>query len=137
MNNQHPIEGLIDTSMEKIKQMVDGDTVVGEPIHMGEDCTIIPISSIFIGFASGGSDFNGKTAQKDLFGGASGAGMKVTPVAFLVINKGQVKLLELTKKSDTTADRLVGMVPDVVDKVSEMFGDKGHRTAADNTTKEQ
>lgn len=125
--NEHPIKSLIDASMEKIKQMVDGDTIIGDPITMGEDCVIIPVSQVSIGFASGGSDLPVKAQPKDLFGGGSGAALKVTPVGFLVINKGDVKLLEFTKKSDTTADRLVGMVPDLVDKVSALVSSAGKK----------
>lgn len=116
--NEHPIKSLIDASMAQIKEMVDGDTVIGEPIKMGEDCIIIPVSQVAIGFASGGSDLPVKAQPKDFFGGGSGAGLKVTPVGFLVVNKGEVKLLQFNKKSDTTADRAVGMIPDMVDKVT-------------------
>ena len=115
--SEHPIQGLIDTAMNTIKEMIDGNTIIGEPIPVGESGVIIPVSKVSLGFASGGSDFPTKT-PKQVFGGASGAGLSVSPVGFLVVNGDDVRLLEFTKKSDTTADRLVNMVPGVVDRVS-------------------
>lgn len=112
---EHAINGLMGTTLEKIKQMVDSSTIIGEPIITG-DVTIIPVSKIVYGFASGGSDFPSKT-QKDLFGGGSGAGVTVAPVAFLVINGADVKLLQINPDPNT-ADRVVGLVPDLIDKVS-------------------
>ena len=108
--SEHPIQGLIDTAMNKIKEMIDGNTIIGEPIPVGKGGVIIPVSKVSLGFASGGSDFPTKT-PKQVFGGASGAGLSVSPVGFLVVNGDDVRLLEFTKKSDTTADRLVNMVP--------------------------
>ena len=115
--SEHPIQGLIDTAMNKIREMIDGNTIIGEPIPVGEHGVIIPVSKVSLGFASGGSDFPTKT-PKQVFGGASGAGLSVSPVGLLVVNGDDVRLLEFTKKSDSTADRLVNMVPGVVDRVS-------------------
>ena len=126
-NGEHPINGLMDVTLDKIKQMTDSNTIIGNPIHTADGTTILPVSKVSFGFASGGSDFVSAKAPKDLFGGGSGAALKVTPVGFLVINKGDVKLLEFTKKSDTTADRLVGMVPDLVDKVSALVSSAGKK----------
>ncbi|MBC3515469.1 GerW family sporulation protein [Neobittarella massiliensis] len=126
--SEHPIQGLIDSAMNKIREMIDGNTVIGDPIRMGEDCVIIPVSKVSIGFASGGSDLPTKV-QKDMFGGGSGGGLSVSPIGFLVVNKGDVRLMEFTKKSDTTADRLVSMVPDVVDKVTSLVDGKKDKKA--------
>ena len=86
------------------------------------------LSKVSIGFASGGSDLPTKV-QKDMFGGGSGGGLSVSPIGFLVVNKGDVRLMEFTKKSDTTADRLVSMVPDVVDKVTSLVDGKKDKKA--------
>lgn len=116
---EHPIQGMMDTTLERIRQMVDASTVIGDPIVTGET-TIIPVSKISYGFASGGSDFPTKQ-EKDCFGGGGGAGVTVSPVAFLVISGGGVQLLHVdTDRS--SVDKLVGMIPDVVDKVSGMVG---------------
>ena len=117
--SEHPIQGMMDTSMQKIKEMVDVNTIIGEPIHCPDGTMIIPVSKVTYGFASGGSDFPTKT-EKDLFGGGSGAGITISPVAFLTISNGEVKLLPLAP-ANNTADRIVEMVPDVVDKVSALF----------------
>ncbi len=117
--SEHPIQGMMDTSMQKIKEMVDVNTIIGEPIHCPDGTMIIPVSKVTYGFASGGSDFPTKTA-KDLFGGGSGAGITISPVAFLTVSNGEVKLLPVAP-ANNTADRVVEMVPSVVDKVSALF----------------
>lgn len=118
----HPINSLMDTTLEKIKQMVDVSTVIGDPI-VTEGNSIIPISKVTYGFASGGSDFPSKT-QKDLFGGGSAAGVTVTPLAFIVITaNGAVKMLPINSKPDA-ADKAVAMIPEIVDKISDMLATK-------------
>lgn len=118
--SDHPINSLMDTTMEKIKQMVDTNTVVGDPITSPDGTIIIPVSKISYGFASGGSDLPTKKENKDCFGGGSGAGVTIQPLAFLTVCKGEVKLLPI-EKYDGAADRVVGMVPDLVDKVTALF----------------
>ena len=113
------VHGLLDVSIDKIKEMVDVNTVVGDPITVANGTTIIPVSRITYGFASGGSDLPNK-ANRDIFGGGSGAGINVTPVAFLVIAGGDVKLLPVVSKPDTQ-DGIVGMVPGLVDKITGLF----------------
>ena len=120
MNNN--VEGLMGVSVEKIREMVDANTVVGTPIVMGDGITLIPVSKISYGFASGGTDLPGKTAS-DLFGGGAGAGIHITPVAFLTIKDGEINLLPVVSKPDT-ADRMLSMVPDMVDKFSKMKKEK-------------
>ena len=93
--------------------MVDANTVVGSPIALPDGTTIIPVSKVSYGFASGGSDLPTKNPQ-ELFGGGAGAGINITPVAFLIIKNGETNLLPVVSKPDT-ADRLVSMVPDLVD----------------------
>ncbi len=114
----HAIEGLMSTTLENIKKMVDVDTIIGNPISTESGVTIIPVSKLSYGFASGGSDF-GKQA-KDLFGGGSGAGISVIPQAFLVINGQDVKLLQMST-SNNTADKAVNMIPEVLETISGML----------------
>ena len=111
----HPIKGMMDTTLSKIKEMVDVSTIVGEPIVHGET-TIIPISKMSYGFASGGSDFDGKSGHR-CFGGGGGAGVTVQPVAFLVITPTIVRLLQIDNNMNSL-DKVVGMIPNLVDQVS-------------------
>ena len=120
MEKQHPIGDLMTTTMQKLREIADVNTIVGKPIVAGE-ITIIPISKLTVGFASGGSDFtskNQKPEDDNSFGGGSGASAKLEPVAFLVVREGGVKLLPVAPPPATTADRVVEMVPDVIDKVT-------------------
>ncbi len=119
---EHPINSLMDTTLEKIRQMVDVSTVIGDPI-VTEGNSIIPISKISYGFASGGSDFPSKS-QKDLFGGGSAAGVTVTPLAFIVITAaGAVKMLPINAKPDAT-DKAVAMIPEIVDKITDIMASR-------------
>lgn len=113
------VEGLMGVSVEKIRGMVDANTVVGTPINLEDGTTLIPVSKISYGFASGGSDLPSKSSA-ELFGGGAGAGVNITPVAFIVIKDGAVNILPVVAKPDT-ADRVVSMVPEMVDK---FFGKK-------------
>jgi len=114
MNNN--VEGLMGVSVEKIRDLVDANTVVGTPIQMGDGVTLIPVSKISYGFASGGSDLPTQKAG-DLFGGGAGAGIHITPVAFLTVKNGEINLLPVVSKPDSM-DRLLSMIPDAVDKLS-------------------
>ena len=120
--DKHPIGDLMTNTMQKIREMVDVNTIIGQPINAGEGLTLIPISKVSFGFASGGSDFPAKQpAQQNGFGGGSGAGVKIVPVAFIVVKDGDVKILNVAPPATTTVDRLVESIPDIIDKVSEMF----------------
>ena len=114
------LPNMLENTMAKIREMVDSNSVVGEPISAGDGVTIVPISKISIGFGGGGSDFTTKNAnvQEIPFGGGVGAGVKVTPVAFLVIKDGSVRMLPVAAPANTTADRIVEMVPDTLDKIA-------------------
>ena len=107
------LPNMLETTIQKIRDMVDANTVVGSPIALPDGTTIIPVSKVSYGFASGGSDLPTKNPQ-ELFGGGAGAGINITPVAFLIIKNGETNLLPVVSKPDT-ADRLVSMVPDLVD----------------------
>ena len=115
---QH-LEGLMSTSMEKIRDLVDVNTIIGNPVTTPDGTTIIPISKVSFGFASGGSDFPSKT-NKELFGGGAGAGISVTPTAFIVINNNDVRMLQISKKADAT-DKAIDMLPALFDKITALF----------------
>lgn len=108
------VEGLMGVSVDKIRGMVDADTVVGTPINLPDGTMLIPVSKVSYGFASGGSDLPSKN-PKELFGGGAGAGINITPVAFLSVKDGAVNVLPIVAKPDT-ADRVVSIVPDLVEK---------------------
>lgn len=132
----HPINGLMDTTMKKIKEMIDVNTIIGDPITTPDGTTIIPVSKVSYGFASGGSDLPTKKDNKDCFGGGSGAGVTINPVAFLYVSKGNVKLIPI-EKYDGAVDRIVGMVPEVLDKVTDIFKkDKGSDIDASDLDKD-
>ena len=121
MEHNHPIHDLMSTTMQKIKEMVDANTIVGDPIPAGDGVTLIPVSRLSFGFASGGSDFTSKNQKPDnsnAFGGGSGAGVTISPVAFLIVKGDQIKLLPVSLPAGSTIDRVVEMVPDLVDKVT-------------------
>ncbi|MBR5371762.1 MAG: GerW family sporulation protein [Oscillospiraceae bacterium] len=121
-SKEHPVQETLRVTMDEIRSMVDANTVVGKPISCDGGITIIPISKVSFGFASGGSDLPTKIA-KDQFGGGGGAGVHVTPVAFLVIMPNDVKLLQLTVDA-STPNAIVNMVPDVMDKVTGFLAGK-------------
>lgn len=131
MENKQPLEGLMGTTMEKIKQMVDVNTVIGNPITAQDGTIIIPVSKVSYGFASGGSSFAAKSApNKDLFGGGAGAGVSINPIAFIVISNGDAKVLTIDEPNSTTAEKALAMAPDVIDKIVGIFKKE------DNTSKE-
>ena len=125
----HPIEGMMGTTMEKIREMTDSNTIIGEPITVSGGTVIIPVSKVSFGFGSGGSDWPTKATSKDAFGGGVGAGISIQPLAFLVVANGEVKLLHMHEASENTVDRMVNLVPDdkiggVVSTVSKTIKDK-------------
>ena len=122
--SEHPIEGMMGTTLDKIRQMVDVNTVLGDPVTTPDGTVIIPISKISYGFASGGSDLPSKThAEKNYFGGGAGAGVTVTPLAFLTISGGNVRLLQIDPYN-SSADRVIGMIPEVADKINEFMNSR-------------
>lgn len=113
------LPNMLDSTISKIREMVNANTVVGEPVVTADGVTIIPVSKISIGLGGGGSDFVSKNVNRheNPFGGGVGAGVTVTPVAFLVVKEGSVRMLPVGSPANTTADRLVEMIPDTLDKV--------------------
>ena len=123
---------IIQTSLENIRTMVDANTIIGQPIQ-AEGVTLIPVSKLSFGFGTGGSDFttkNQKPATPNTFGGGTGAGAKLEPVAFLVIKGDSVRLLSVAPPPATTVDRVVEMVPEVVDKVTGFIEKQQEKKAA-------
>ena len=125
VEKKQPLKEMIRETMDKVREMADTNTIVGQPITTPDGVTLIPISKISIGFGGGGSDFNSKHPnQEQPFGGGMGAGVKVTPIAFLVIKGDSVRMLPVASAPSTTADRLVEMVPDVIDQISALVDQK-------------
>lgn len=127
---EHPIGSLMDTTMEKIKEMIDVNTIIGEPITSPDGTLIIPVSKVSYGFAAGGSDLPTKKENKDCFGGGSGAGVTIQPVAFLTVYQGDVRLVSVDRE-EGTADKLVNMIPDVLKKVKGVFKKDKSKSADD------
>lgn len=134
MSDKHPIEGIMGVSMEKIHEMTDVNTIIGDPITSPDGTVVIPVSKVAFGFVSGGSDLPMQTAER--FAGGSGAGVTVKPVAFIVIKSdGDVKLLELGAKGGKF-DGIIDAVPGLIEKIKGMVGkkkDEDGETAAEES----
>lgn len=140
--NEHPISNLMTETMTKIKEMVDVNTIVGDPITTADGTTVIPVSKVTFAFASGGSDFaprHGKMADKFAFGGGGGAGVTVVPVCFLILSpNGDTNVLGVNAQASTTVDRLVEMIPGAITKVSSFLeGRHGKVNAAEEAETEE
>jgi sporulation protein YtfJ len=114
------LPNMLDNTIAKIREMVDANTVVGTPITTADGITIIPVSKISVGVGGGGSDFVSKhpNKQENPFGGGAGGGVKVTPICFLIVKDGSVRMMPVAAPANTTADRIVEMVPDTLDKIA-------------------
>jgi len=125
------LPNMLENTIAKIREMVDANTVVGTPITTADGVTIIPISNISVGIGGGGSDFVSKNLNhhENPFGGGVGAGVKVTPVAFLIIKEGSVRMLPVASPANTTADRIVEMVPDTLDKIANFIDSRMEKKA--------
>jgi len=118
--NEHPIDGLMSAAMGNIKEMVDVNTIVGNPVTIPDGTTIIPISKVSFGFAAGGSEFSNGQEKQLPFGGGSGAGVTINPVGFLVASASQVKFISVGQP--TATDKLVDYMPEAIDKIQGIFG---------------
>lgn len=137
MTNPHPIEGLMSTAMESLKAMVDVNTIVGEPIESPDGSIIIPISKVGFGFAAGGSEFGKSESKNDEedsqqrpFGGGSGGGVTITPVAFLVANKQGVEMIHLDQQTHLY-EKLVDVAPQALEKIKDMLSNNGKSDDSD------
>ncbi len=129
MDRQNSIAELMSGTLGKMRELVDSNTVIGTPITTEAGTTIIPVSKITFGFVSGGTDF-ATEKQKDLFGGAASSGASITPVGFLVVNGTSVKFMQVAE-GNRTIDRLINMMPEVIDKLESLI--KGKKTEAEIT----
>lgn len=129
----HKLPGMLENTISKMKEMVDVNSVIGEPITTVDGVTIIPISKITVGFAGGGTDYVSKNVNKqdNPFGGGVGAGMNVVPIAFLIIKEGNVRMLPVAIPANTTAERVVEMVPEVLDKLTDYIDSRLDRNKAE------
>ena len=125
------LPNMLEHTIAKIREMVDSNSVVGQPITTPDGVTIIPVSKISVGFGGGGSDFVSKNVnkQENPFGGGAGGGVKVTPVCFLVVKDGNVRMMPVATPANTTADRLVEMVPDTLDKIAAFIDSRTNKDA--------
>ena len=124
--SENSIKGIMDITMDKLRAMVDANTIIGDPIVVG-DITLIPVSKVSFGVATGGSDFPSKT-QSGLFGGGGGAGVTLSPVAFIAVNGQNVKMMPVYNEM-TSVDKAISMAPEVLEKAKEIFSkDKKDKT---------
>lgn len=131
---EHAINGLMAETMEKIRSMVDVNTIIGDPIVTQDGTTLIPISKVTFGFGSGGSDFKSRGSSDSAplcFGGGGGAGVSIVPVAFLVVNGGSARILPVNMPAESSTDRLIEMIPDAVSGIQNFVsGRKGKQSDA-------
>ena len=125
------IPNMLENTIAKIREMVDVNSVIGTPITTADGVTIIPVSKVSAGFGGGGSDYVSKNAnkQENPFGGGAGGGVSVTPIAFLIIKDGNVRMMPVAAPANTTADRLVEMIPETLDKVSAFIDSHSKKNA--------
>ena len=129
MSNSLP--NMLENTIAKIREMIDVNSVVGDPITTADGVTIIPVSKVSVGFGGGGSDFVSRNVnkQENPFGGGAGGGVKVTPIAFLIVKDGNVRMMPVASAPNTTSERIVEMVPDLLDKVSALLDKKNAEKA--------
>ena len=133
---EHAINGLMVETMEKIRSMVDVNTIIGDPIVTQDGTTLIPISKVSFGFGSGGSDFKSKNSSENsplCFGGGGGAGVSITPVAFLIVNGGNARILPVNMPADNSTDRLIEMIPDAINGVQNFVSNRRSKKDAAST----
>ena len=113
------LPNMLDNTIAKIREMIDVNSVIGDPITTPDGVTIIPVSKVSVGFGGGGSDFVSKNVNhhENPFGGGVGAGVKVTPIAFLIVKEGNVRMLPVATPANSTPDRIVELVPETLDKI--------------------
>ena len=126
------LPNMLENTIAKIREMVDVNSVVGTPITTPDGVTIIPVSKVSVGFGGGGSDFSNKNPSAELpFGGGVGGGVKVSPIGFLVVKEGNVRMIPVASAPNTTSERIAEMVPDLLDKVSALMDKKAGQAKAE------
>jgi len=111
----------METTMQKVREMIDANMIVGEPISTADGITLIPVSKLSFGFIGGGTDGGKKQETPDAFGGGIGTGVNIVPIAFLVVKDDSVKLLHISPPSASTLDKIIETAPEVVDKISDLI----------------
>ena len=112
------LPNMLDSTIQRIREMVVVNSVIGQPITTPDGVTIIPVSKVSVGFGGGGSDFVNKTGGENPFGGGVGGGVNVTPICFLIVKDGAVRMMPVAAPANTTPDRIVEMIPDTLDKIA-------------------
>ena len=120
------LPNMLENTIAKIREMVDVNSVIGDPITTPDGVTIIPVSKVSVGFGGGGSDY---TKNQEAFGGGAGGGVKVTPICFLIVKDGAVRMMPVAAPANTTADRIVEQVPDVLDKIASFIDSRIEKKA--------
>ena len=124
---EHGVNGLMAETMEKIRSMVDVNTIIGDPIVTHDGTTLIPISKVTFGVGSGGSDFKPRNSSDSAplcFGGGGGAGVSISPVAFLIVSEGNARILPVNMPADNSTDRLIEMIPDAVNGIQNFVSNR-------------
>ncbi|MED4224149.1 GerW family sporulation protein [Neobacillus cucumis] len=147
--SDHPIQGLMTTAMESLKEMIDVNTIIGDPVETPDGSVILTVSKVGFGFAAGGSEFKVDNSQKDSqkdgqkdaqpklpFGGGSGGGVSITPIAFLIVNSQGVKMLHLDE-STHLYEKILELAPQAVDKIQQMFSKKDENKQQQSNKQEQ
>ncbi len=130
-----PVNKIMENTLEKMREMVDVSTIIGEPIKTG-DTTLIPVSKVSYGFTSGGTDLPSKQ-NNELFGGGGGGGITISPVAFIVIQGEKVRMMQINNYT-SSADRAIAMIPELVDQISQLLKAKdSDKTETENTDSEK
>jgi sporulation protein YtfJ len=138
--SDHPIQGLMTTAMENLKEMIDVNTIIGDPVETPDGSVILTVSKVGFGFAAGGSEFimdnqsnggEGSDKQKVPFGGGSGGGVSITPVAFLIVSSNGVKMVHLDENTHLY-ERILDLAPQAVDKIQQMFENKNNNNNNNN-----
>ena len=111
------LPNMLESTIQKIREMVDVNSVVGEPIHTPDGVTLIPVSKVSVGFGGGGTDFANRKGGENPFGGGVGGGVKVTPLCFLIVQDGSVRMMPVPVPASSTADRIVEMMPETLEKL--------------------
>ena len=126
------LPNMLESTIAKIREMVDVNSVIGDPITTPDGTTIIPVSKVSVGFGGGGSDYVSRNVNKldnHPFGGGAGGGIKVTPIAFLIVKEGSVRMLPVAAPANTTTDRLVEQIPDTLDKIVSFIDSRTEKKA--------
>jgi sporulation protein YtfJ len=145
--SEHPIQGLMTTAMESLKEMIDVNTIIGDPVETPDGSVILTVSKVGFGFAAGGSEFKldgsqakgqeeGKGSSRLPFGGGSGGGVSITPIAFLIVNSKGVKMLHLDE-STHLYEKILELAPQAVDKIQQMFSKRNEQQGSQQGSQQQ